>query len=83
MNGKLDTLTGPERPFRASVKVADGLGIDVELRSLEWGVYLDSTHKLDYDVARAGWVADGRAPRRGPRSGRAISPGPLLGTGRN
>jgi oligopeptide transport system substrate-binding protein len=36
----------------------DNLGIDVELRSLEWGVYLDSTHKLDYDVARAGWVAD-------------------------
>lgn len=36
----------------------DNLGIDVELRSLEWGVYLDSTHKLDYDVARAGWIAD-------------------------
>lgn len=34
------------------------LGIHCELRSLEWGVYLDSTHNLDYDVARAGWVAD-------------------------
>jgi oligopeptide transport system substrate-binding protein len=34
------------------------LGIDAELRGLEWGVYLDTTHKLDYDVARAGWVAD-------------------------
>jgi oligopeptide transport system substrate-binding protein len=36
----------------------ESLGIDVELRSLEWGVYLDSNHKLDYDVSRAGWVAD-------------------------
>jgi oligopeptide transport system substrate-binding protein len=36
----------------------ENLGISTELRGLEWGVYLDSTHKLDYDVARAGWVAD-------------------------
>jgi oligopeptide transport system substrate-binding protein len=36
----------------------ENLGVDAELRGLEWGVYLDSTHKLDYDVARAGWVAD-------------------------
>ena len=36
----------------------ENLGINTELRSLEWGVYLDSTHNLDYDVARAGWVAD-------------------------
>lgn len=34
------------------------LGITVTLRGLEWGVYLDATHKLDYAVARAGWVAD-------------------------
>ena len=34
------------------------LGIRTELRSLEWGVYLDTTHKIDYDVCRAGWVAD-------------------------
>jgi oligopeptide transport system substrate-binding protein len=34
------------------------LGIRVTLRGLEWGVYLDATHKLDYAVARAGWVAD-------------------------
>jgi oligopeptide transport system substrate-binding protein len=36
----------------------ENLGISTELRGLEWGVYLDSTHKLDYDVARAGWIAD-------------------------
>jgi oligopeptide transport system substrate-binding protein len=34
------------------------LGIDTRLRALEWGVYLDTTHKLQYDVARAGWIAD-------------------------
>lgn len=36
----------------------ENLGVDAELRGLEWGVYLDATHKLDYEVARAGWVAD-------------------------
>lgn len=35
-----------------------GVGIVAELRGLEWGVYLDSTHNLDYDVSRAGWIAD-------------------------
>jgi oligopeptide transport system substrate-binding protein len=34
------------------------LGINTVLRGLEWGVYLDTTHKLDYDVCRAGWIAD-------------------------
>jgi oligopeptide transport system substrate-binding protein len=34
------------------------LGIDVELRALEWGTYLDHQIKLQYDVARAGWTAD-------------------------
>lgn len=34
------------------------LGIDVELRNLEWGVYIDTVHSLDYTVARAGWVGD-------------------------
>ena len=36
----------------------ENLGIDVELRGLEWGVYLSSQHKLDYEVCRAAWVAD-------------------------
>ena len=36
----------------------ENLGVDSELRGLEWGVYLASTHKLDFEVARAGWVAD-------------------------
>jgi oligopeptide transport system substrate-binding protein len=36
----------------------ENLGVDAVLRGLEWGVYLDSTHNLDYDVSRAGWIAD-------------------------
>lgn len=34
------------------------LGIDVELRPLEWGTYLDAQQKLQYDVSRAGWTGD-------------------------
>lgn len=36
----------------------ENLKIDVELRKLEWGVFLDSLSKLDYQVARSGWIAD-------------------------
>jgi oligopeptide transport system substrate-binding protein len=34
------------------------LGINVELRGLEWGTYLETQQKLDYLVSRAGWTAD-------------------------
>lgn len=34
------------------------LGVDVELRNLEWGTFLDTVHTLDYSVARAGWTGD-------------------------
>lgn len=34
------------------------LGVDIELRSLEWGVYLVANHKLDYEISRGGWIAD-------------------------
>jgi oligopeptide transport system substrate-binding protein len=36
----------------------ESLGVDAQLRGLEWGVYLDSQQTLDYDTCRAGWVAD-------------------------
>lgn len=36
----------------------NNLGIDVELRNLEWGVFLSSLTKKDYQVARSAWVAD-------------------------
>ncbi len=34
------------------------LGINVELRGLEWGTYLESQQKFQYMVSRAGWNAD-------------------------
>ena len=34
------------------------LGIDVSLRNEEWQVYIDTQRKLDYDISRAGWIAD-------------------------
>lgn len=36
----------------------ENLGVDVQLRGLEWGVYLDAQDKKDYFIARAGWIAD-------------------------
>ncbi|MBI5368400.1 MAG: hypothetical protein HZA54_15295, partial [Planctomycetes bacterium] len=34
------------------------LGVEVELRNTEWKVYLDQLTKLDYSVARRGWIGD-------------------------
>jgi oligopeptide transport system substrate-binding protein len=34
------------------------LNIDVSLQNQEWGVYLDNRTKLNYQVARAGWIGD-------------------------
>jgi oligopeptide transport system substrate-binding protein len=34
------------------------LGINIRLTNQEWKVYLDSMYRLDYDIARAGWIAD-------------------------
>jgi oligopeptide transport system substrate-binding protein len=34
------------------------LGIEASILQQEWQVYLDSMRKLNYDVARAGWVGD-------------------------
>ncbi|MCA9205058.1 MAG: hypothetical protein KDA59_18530, partial [Planctomycetales bacterium] len=36
----------------------NNLGIDVELRNMEWGVYLDTVSKTNFTVARAGWIGD-------------------------
>ena len=34
------------------------LGIRVELNNMDWKVYLDQTQSGNYDIARAGWIAD-------------------------
>jgi oligopeptide transport system substrate-binding protein len=36
----------------------DELGIDVDLRQVEWKVYLSNQSKLSFDFARASWVGD-------------------------
>lgn len=43
---------------RAQQMWRENLGVDVQLRALEWGVYLDAQDKKDYFIARAGWIAD-------------------------
>ena len=34
------------------------LGITIQLRNEEWKVYLDAQHTHDFDLERAGWIAD-------------------------
>ncbi len=34
------------------------LGIDVELRPMEWKVYLSTQRQLDYDTCRSSWIGD-------------------------
>ena len=41
----------------------DTLGIDMELRQLEWKVYLGAMERLDYDLARSSWIGDYNDPQ--------------------
>jgi oligopeptide transport system substrate-binding protein len=41
-----------QRQWRAN------LGISMELKNLEWKVFLDALHKMEFDVARSGWTGD-------------------------
>ncbi len=36
----------------------NNLGIDVELRNLEWQSFLNTLQRKDYGVARSGWIGD-------------------------
>lgn len=36
----------------------ENLGIEIEMVNMEWKVYLDATQNGNYDIARAGWIAD-------------------------
>jgi oligopeptide transport system substrate-binding protein len=40
----------------------DELGIDVELRQLEWGTFLAAESQLSYDIGRSSWIADYNDP---------------------
>ncbi len=37
---------------------SENLGVNIELRNLEWGSYLDTVNQTDYEIARAGWIGD-------------------------
>ena len=39
-------------------QLRENLGIDIVLDNKEWKVYLDETSKLNYQIARAGWIGD-------------------------
>ena len=36
----------------------DTLGIQMDLRQLEWKVFLSAVSQLDYQVARSSWIGD-------------------------
>lgn len=60
---KIEILYNTHETHQAIAEVVQNdwkkyLGIEVELRGLEWGTYLNSQQSLQYDVARAGWNAD-------------------------
>ncbi len=38
------------------------LGVDIQLRNLEWKVYLNAMDQLDYDLCRSSWVGDYNDP---------------------
>ena len=38
------------------------LGVQIELRNLEWKVYLKAMHKGEYQIGRGGWVGDYNDP---------------------
>ena len=60
---KITLLYNTSESHRAIAEVIqqqllNNLNIKVELQNMEWGSFLDKTNQKDYDMARAGWIAD-------------------------
>ena len=36
----------------------NNIGVNIELRNMEWGTYLDARNERQYQLSRAGWIAD-------------------------
>ncbi len=59
-----DAAAGGAAKLHAKVAVElqqmwhDELSIEMELRQLEWKVYLNAQSQLDYDVSRSSWIGD-------------------------
>ena len=45
----------------------DELGIHMDLRQLEWKVYLSAMDHLDYNLARSSWIGDYNDRKHVPR----------------
>lgn len=39
-------------------QLQNNLNVSVELQNMEWGSFLDKVQQTDYQIARAGWIAD-------------------------
>ena len=39
-------------------QLQNNLNVKVDLQNMEWGSYLDKRKQKDYEIARAGWIAD-------------------------
>ena len=60
---KISILYNTSEAHRAIAEVIqqqlqNSLNIKLELQNMEWGSFLDKTNQIDYDIARAGWIAD-------------------------
>ncbi|KAA1260770.1 Oligopeptide-binding protein OppA precursor [Rubripirellula obstinata] len=60
---KLTLLYNTQQMHRAIAEVLqqqllNSLNIKIELQNMEWGSYLDKVDQINYDIARAGWIAD-------------------------
>ena len=60
---KLTLLYNTQATHRAIAEVLqqqwlNTLNIKIELQNMEWGSYLDKVDQINYDIARAGWIAD-------------------------
>ena len=43
-------------------QLQNNLNVKVDLQNMEWGSYLDKRKQKDYEIARAGWIADYHDP---------------------
>ncbi len=60
---KMSMLYNTSEGHRAIAEVIqqqwlNSLNVKVELQNMEWGSFLDKTQQKNYDIARAGWIAD-------------------------
>ncbi len=39
-------------------QLQNNLNVKIDLQNMEWGSYLDKRKQKDYEIARAGWIAD-------------------------